>query len=294
MNTEIISFDKFLNIKDLYSMFTRFENNLLFEIDLNNSEYDNQSKANSINLIMYLGFLSKDKNGRYIKNINLNYEDFKAELLKRILNKFEHIISEIFRVRYFYDENNNSYYFYRNYIDLQYSGLIMLLEELGYLKSLGSSKLSFNDIGTNEHYKISRQLTLKELKDKIDLQNQYGEEAENNAKRFEDYLLKKKGINKECKIISSIDVSAGYDIVSYLNDSDFYNKFIEVKSCDNELNFYLSDNEIKTAKEKGDSYFLYLFNRDTKNFTIVANPYKEIFVNKNWIYKPTNFYIQKN
>ncbi len=87
--------------------------------------------------------------------------------------------------------------------------------------------------------------------------------------------------------ISHLDVSAGYDIVSFLSaKSEIPDKFIEVKSCDENEMFYISKNEIETARKKGSSYFLYLYNRKTKTVRIVQDPYNNIIQKDEWIKDP--------
>ncbi|CAB9544407.1 hypothetical protein BROOK1789C_1659, partial [Bathymodiolus brooksi thiotrophic gill symbiont] len=87
---------------------------------------------------------------------------------------------------------------------------------------------------------------------------------------------------------SEIDTKAGYDIQSYKSDNSFLlDKFIEVKSYSGDPYFYWSRNEIKTAKQEKNNYFLYLVNRDemgSDNYQpiIIQNPCKIVLSGNNW------------
>jgi hypothetical protein len=87
------------------------------------------------------------------------------------------------------------------------------------------------------------------------------------------------------QIISDLEMGAGFDIKSYLSDkSVLLDKFIEVKSFLGPPHFHWSKNEVDVAKNKQDSYFLYLVDYDRINDIeyqpiIIKNPYKHVFLN---------------
>lgn len=60
------------------------------------------------------------------------------------------------------------------------------------------------------------------------------------------------------KQISIIDVSAGYDIISYHNATSTQRRYIEVKTYKGKPHFYWSSNEIQAAKLRGQDYYIYL------------------------------------
>lgn len=63
------------------------------------------------------------------------------------------------------------------------------------------------------------------------------------------------------KRISTINVSAGYDIESFDGTTDdiFPNRFVEVKATHgNEIRFYWSNNEIKVSKKLKNTYWIYM------------------------------------
>ena len=91
-----------------------------------------------------------------------------------------------------------------------------------------------------------------------------GAQAEHAIVEFEKQRLRKLGKFAQAELvkrISAINVSAGYDIESFNGDTDaiFPNRFIEVKATQGtEIRFYWSFNEIRVAKKKKNSYWIYM------------------------------------
>lgn len=116
-----------------------------------------------------------------------------------------------------------------------------------------------------------------------------------------DYERKRLGVsdkNNKIKRISIIDVSAGFDILSFNNNqSKDYDRFIEVKSYNGVEHFYWSENEIEKAKLYDDKYYIYLVNFQelkTPGYepVIINNPYKNIFIDDSWVKEPTSYFIK--
>jgi len=124
-----------------------------------------------------------------------------------------------------------------------------------------------------------------------------GSLAEDFVVDFEHRRLGSK--NKQVKRISDIDVSAGYDVLSYMStQSLLYDRFIEVKSYVGETHFYWSRNEINQARIKNDDYYLYIVDRDLMEDseyvpTIIKNPYTEVYESNSWSRRCENYYITK-
>lgn len=95
--------------------------------------------------------------------------------------------------------------------------------------------------------------------------------------------------------ISAIDISAGFDILSYFSNEINDEKYIEVKNCDRNYTFYISENEVEVARQKQDRYFLYLYNRTNKTVREIQNPYKYFFEEskENWIVQPEKYKIHE-
>ncbi|MGK7924004.1 MAG: DUF3883 domain-containing protein [Spirulina sp.] len=86
-----------------------------------------------------------------------------------------------------------------------------------------------------------------------------GEQGENFVFEYEKKLLikhKLKHLAERVKWIARDNVAAGYDVLSF----DLYGreKYIEVKTSKlNILGFYLTENELNTAKKLGSAYWIY-------------------------------------
>jgi len=87
--------------------------------------------------------------------------------------------------------------------------------------------------------------------------------------------------------ISEENVAAGYDVISFNGpESRFFpDRFIEVKGTSSEeVSFYLSRNELETARNVQDSYWIYCVldveSEKHKKLVMIRNPYREIFRTK--------------
>lgn len=145
--------------------------------------------------------------------------------------------------------------------------------------------------------KMRMKKSLEKLKEQLGQQEIQGEKAELFAVEFEKRRLSDSVKSDTIKRISAIDVSAGYDIVSYNSAVSLeYDRFIEVKSYQVNLHFYWSKNEIDIAKLFGNKYFLYLvdvtrLNDDGYEPEIICNPAADILVSEQWIMSPTSFLV---
>ncbi len=131
-------------------------------------------------------------------------------------------------------------------------------------------------------------LTLDELKRIQDRKEDLGQQAELFVAAFEKARLYNHPLESYIRIISGIDVSAGYDVISFNStESQEYDRFIEVKSYAGNLCFYWSRNEVNCARAKGDSYFLYLVDRDRMGEAgyepvAIRDPYNSVFMSLQW------------
>ncbi|WP_226037482.1 DUF3883 domain-containing protein [Aquibacillus saliphilus] len=217
-------------------------------------------------------------------------EDFIRLLL---VNYFDELIGI---VNFTFDYKEETYFIRNSDIPFHFSGIRNLLINIGFLTYINNNVLILEKkfiTLVEEHFKKKkRQLSLEKLKEIQAKKEEMGEIAENFVLNYEKKRLGDCGfldLNK-VKKISDVDVTAGYDIVSYINNkSNHYDKFIEVKSFELHPYFYWSKNEIEVAKEKKDNYFLYLVDR--KKITsrdykpiIISNPYETVYKNsENWI-----------
>lgn len=97
--------------------------------------------------------------------------------------------------------------------------------------------------------------------------------------------------------ISEVDVTAGYDIISYDSvKSKETDRFIEVKAISTS-GFYWSKNEYETAKLKGETYYLYLvdlhkINQPDYMPEIVQNPAVAIMESEAWLVEAQSYSIR--
>ena len=120
-----------------------------------------------------------------------------------------------------------------------------------------------------------------------------GELAEEFVLKLETKKLK--NTKKHPKQISHVDVTAGYDIVSYnKNGEEIY---IEVKGFQNNYSFHWSENEISVSKDLSNKYYIYCVrfkdNIPNEIFKKIQNPYKEIIVAGKFEYKIKKDFLVK-
>lgn len=147
--------------------------------------------------------------------------------------------------------------------------------------------------------RATRKLSLEQLQKKFIAEQEMGEEGELYVLHFEKSRKPFSLEDKErIRQISHIDVSAGYDIISFHDEVTLKRRYIEVKTYRGTPHFYWSANEIDSAKIRGMDYFLYLVNAD-KIFEqdyvpeIIQNPYSSIVNSNDWKLTPSSFLVEK-
>lgn len=141
-----------------------------------------------------------------------------------------------------------------------------------------------------------RKMSQDELVKKLQKQQEDGDLGELFVLEYEAKRLA--GHSSHPKRISLIDVSAGYDILSFHNiDSQSYNRYIEVKSYRGSPHFYWSANERRIAEALNTDYFLYLVNlsameNDRNQYVpqIIRNPAQTLCAD-DWIIEPNSFLV---
>lgn len=301
MSTENEIFSHLLSVPDLYNLYCRIGNSLISRIDLRNFSHDQIAVNNSVELLKTLKLIDITKN-KYSKTTceGLGYGVFRDTVLFGLDETILPTLDVFGESNLTFDQDQTDFFVSRNSVSLQLSGLVMLLAGFGRVR-LTRNRIYINDSNLMKKHVVNRSrrgrfMTLIELKDKLSLQDELGGEAELAAIEFEKTNLANEGINKEPIRISVNDTTAGYDIASYLfNDSEKIDKFIEVKSCsDDSFNFFISKNEIDQAKSLRKSYFLYLYNRKSKEFTVICDPYDVVFNAEGWIADPSIYKIRKS
>ena len=140
--------------------------------------------------------------------------------------------------------------------------------------------------------------TLEQLKKKIENDAIVGEKAEGFVLAYEKRRITNKYLSAKIRVISNIDVFAGYDIISFeQNQSMSYDRYIEVKAV-SKNGFYWSANEYETAKRKGKQYYLYLVDISKVGYanykpTIIKDPANKIMKSNDWFVKADSYHIRK-
>lgn len=125
-------------------------------------------------------------------------------------------------------------------------------------------------------------LTPEQLEERQTRMSEVGDMGELRALEYERERLRK--LNKpnlaaRIKHTARLNVSAGYDILSFEKDGS--ERFIEVKSTvANSNTFYLSANELRVARECGQSYWLYRVTQASSDeghqISCIQDPAKQI------------------
>lgn len=147
--------------------------------------------------------------------------------------------------------------------------------------------------------KSSHTLTLEQLKSRLEANSIAGAKAESFVLEYEKRRIDNPALQRKIKLISEVDVCAGYDIVSYeSNTSTSYDRFIEVKAISRNQSFFWSKNELEIAKLQGEKYFLYLVDLSRiadKEYRpeMISNPALSIMSSSDWLVEPESYHIQR-
>lgn len=241
---------------------------------------------------------------KYLSQIEIFSEKF-AEHLLLAISKDEKSF-EIFSPQHLaYDLSNKSIKITNNAFGFKYSQFKQVLLDFKVLAPVVTEISSYYIISHNYMSLFQKDLMAEikrraispeHLKSLLEMQNQYGQEAERFVLKYEMARLDEQ---KEVIWVANYSVSEGYDIASFNSKySLFHDRFIEVKSFIGTPTFYWSKNEMETSRVKGKSYFLYLINRgemDNSDYIpiIIQNPIEEILNNPSWEKEVENYYIRR-
>ena len=258
------------------------------------------------------------KNDNYVSlNINKNLIADIRELKNHINNSFfsylenQKIFFSIFpQSSISYNTQTESIYIKPSYFPLKYNYIKSYFISTGLLTNNFESKVieveklyykNFENLllGFKSSKKARNKQSLDQLKNKLLRQEERGYAAEQFVLQYELKRLEGHPNINKVKIISQLDVNAGYDIVSYDSlDSTKVDRFIEVKSYSKSYGFYWTSNELNVAKEKENSYNLYIVDSkkiNSENYVpeIYNNPFNSIFNSEKWKKKEKVYYITK-
>ena len=166
-------------------------------------------------------------------------------------------------------------------------------EENGEICVAGNYESDWTEQLRNRRKKFTLEQLLKQQED----QSRRGLEAEEFVLGLEKKRLPE--LAHKIKRISDFDVTAGYDIVSYENnETEHYDRFIEVKCYMGSPHFFWSENESDVARIKADKYILCLVDylrmgEPGYQPEFIRNPYETIFDSDEWLVNTSSYRIQK-
>jgi hypothetical protein len=170
----------------------------------------------------------------------------------------------------------------------------LILEDGIYILNLD---LGLEKVLSREVTRVKRKTGEAELIRSLEAKRLQGEEAEKWALEYEKRRLLGSHLSEKVKLISKIDVSAGFDLLSF-NDSDSedFDRYIEVKSFKGIPHFYWTRNEREVASLKGCCYFIYLIDMDmlsNQSYApiVIQDPNVELSKDKKWLLETEIFKV---
>ena len=186
----------------------------------------------------------------------------------------------------------------RNGIKYKHASYRNLLLSLGILTKQDDGSYLFEkkldkiiEIAPTINKKKSEERLLQELEQ----QRQEGLAGEIFVMQYEQTRLEYHPQKENIKQISIIDVSAGFDIISFEDTSSkILNRFIEVKTYRGKPHFHWSVNEIRVSKLRAEHYYLYLVDYDKVSEPgyepiIIQNPSEFFIDNEDWNITPESY-----
>ncbi|MBD0725380.1 hypothetical protein B6A10_09335 [Flavobacterium sp. L1I52] len=236
-----------------------------------------------------------------IKNLNFDlysYQDWFSKTLLDFLIK-ENVIS-LSEIKY--ESQIDKYVLPRFNIKYKYACYRNLLISLSIIEKSNEGNFYIGDLLINyiiSENKVKRKITEAELLKKLEEQRSLGETGELFVINYETQRLSSRNDTNKIKRISLMDVTAGYDIISFNDDySNSLDRFIEVKTFKGKPHFHWSSNEIQTAKIKSKNYHLYLIDATKITDTsytplIIYDPVSYFEKSNEWISSPDSFLFEK-
>ncbi len=298
MHTDQNIFDCLLDPSEIFTLYQKIGIVLKNDRDIAAERVRGKALKNTLVLLQRTAMIQK-KEDEYVKLLYCEtYNSFYASLISGVKKSYANEVALIVNCNKHYDENRNQFYIYVNDIPLRFMGLVMLMEETQEFERI-KNRVYFVEIDNYKSLIKKKPLvSIEMLQERLRQNNEHGEQAERFAWEYELARLKSFGVEKEPLSISSVDVMAGYDMVSYeAESSDNYDRFIEVKAISS-AGFFWSRNEYETAKQKGERYFLYLVDLkriDNPEYApeIIQNPAISVMEKDEWFVETESYHIRR-
>ena len=276
-------------------------------IDMIKDRYDNNGYNfdDHLEFMCIIGLVSiDDEKVNVSKSLQKHFDTFKtAEFLKELilihsLKSKSPYVKEIKEYINNFVNNNNDDFIYNPSSDdnIKFSNVRNFLIELEFVEhDIHNNYYVFNK---SKYLHISdflvKKISLKKFKSILAEKDKIGLQAELAIIKYEQNRLKDyPHLQNKIEHVSQDYVSAGYDILSYdiQDENRSKRRHIEVKAVSlHSYEFYISRNEIETARRFCDTYYLYLLpvlgdNKfDFDRMLIVQDPYDKLIQNENdWI-----------
>jgi hypothetical protein len=300
MSYEIFENIDFDNALTLFKLCEKSPSNLN-NIKINYSRHSSYLQE-TMNFLVDLDVLAVEKNN---VNIKASVDNFQEILLNNLLkNPLYCSLIQKYLQHFIKDINNNLIFIPNEKYNIITSSLRNFLISMKILE-FDNVNNAYILLDPNILKSFKKKIfSPEQLQKKLEQQNKIGILAEKLI--FQKEIQKVKNIDKNLipDHVSLNDVSAGYDIKSYMKkNNEIYEIFIEAKAvASSNYKFHLSVDEYQTALEFGDKYYLYLLpvdysnseNFDYEKILIINNINKNI-INKNsdWICENDGFLIYK-
>jgi hypothetical protein len=275
-----------------------------------NSAYKYPYIDGGIALLKSIGILATDNEYVVIdpdkSNITTDFPNLMSTIANKLLETLNSTdeIADVFKpTSLSYNSEEKKLHLSPQSFPLKLRGVRSLLLDLEVIDKSESTDFTINKPYDKYIEKLvpngRRSTSLERLKANLARQEELGMIAEEYVIRFEKRRVAGHRDIKKIVQTSLIDVSAGYDIVSFNSlRSKSPDRYIEVKSYNNTIGFYWTQNEIETARTKGDSYFLYLVDRSqihNPNYIplIIEDPYRHILLDDGWNKTSTILFVTR-
>lgn len=300
MNYEIFEDINFENILTLFKLCQKNPDNLS-SIKINYSRYSSHLRE-TLNFLVNLDII-RVKNNEI--SIEVSQDNLQEVILDNLLkNPLYSSLIKKYLQHFTKDINNNLIFIPNEKYNIITSNLRNFLISIKILKfdDVKNSYILLNPDILSKSKK--KKFSPDQLEEKLAMQNKIGLLAEKLI--FQKEIKKLKNIDENLipEHVSLNDVSAGYDIKSYIKKDDkIFEIFIEAKAVSSSnYKFHLSVDEYQTALEFGDKYYLYLLPVDysnSENFDyekiLIINDINKNIINKNpkWACENDGFLIYK-
>lgn len=273
-----------------------------------------------LQLFHFMSFIEINESSVSLNNKYFNQVRFDKQTYLDQFHLYDHLIQTLKKaeiLQEMFNGNNlkyspklSQYYILENKFPYKYFSLRNMLLSTGFFQRNEDltnhlfirkeftgqfKKAVINDLPNENN--LVKKISLAQLKKILQTKEDAGKLAELFALEYECRRLNGHPNIERVSIISQEYVNAGYDIETFEDiDSIVLDRFIEVKSYQEEISFFWSRNEIEMAKKLRNKYYLYLVNRGRigeKDYTPqkFQDPYKKIFESDLWIKNPENWKI---